>query len=298
MPPRDTNSTPLAHTMNNILTCTDGSNYSQSVYELSAWAANRTGASIHVLHMLDHHRGQATATDLTGNIGIDTGSALLEELTDFEEKKSRIARLRGKAIGDDAKQKLKGAGVEKVTTELRHGALVDQIEEIERSADLLVIGKRGNSAGQAKSHLGSNLERVLRSSIRPVLVAPEAILPVETFLLAYDGGPSSEKAVQFAIEQDLLKGLKCLLLRAGKLDSNAEWFLHETAGKLRSAGYDVETQVSPGSPAEVIAQNLADGAVQLLLMGAYGHSKIRSFMMGSTTTTVLLNSHAPVLMFR
>jgi len=188
--------------------------------------------------------------------------------------------------------------VANITTEQRHGSLVENIEELEFSADLVVMGKRGESAALAKSHLGSNLERVIRASIRPVLVASQFFDPISNFLIAYDGGPSVEKAVRFAIEQPLLRGLTCHLLRAGRIDANAEWFLQETASKLRAAGYEVSAHTTPGNPEQVITDIIKRESIGLLVMGAYGHSRIRQFIVGSTTSEMVRTSRIPVLLFR
>jgi nucleotide-binding universal stress UspA family protein len=284
--------------MNTILTCTDGSAYAPAVYDHSAWAATRTNASVHVLHMLDPHREHAEQADLSGNIGFDTGETLLEELISFEEKKNRLERLRGKAILEDASRRLTASGVMRVTAEQRHGSLVENIEELEVSAELVVMGKRGESAALAKSHLGSNLERVIRASTRPILIAPQDFSPIERFLIAYDGGPSVEKAVQFALDQPLLKGLTCHLLRAGRIDANAEWFLQEAAGKLRAAGFEPHVLATPGNPEQVIADVIKGEGIQMLVMGAYGHSRIRQLILGSTTSEMIRTSQIPVLMFR
>ena len=284
--------------MNTILTCTDGSAYAHGVYDHSAWAATRTNASVHILHMLDPHREHAEQADLSGNIGFDTGEALLKEMISFEEKKNRLARLRGKAILEDAKRRLTASGVANTTTEQRHGSLVENIEELEVAADLVVMGKRGESAALAKSHLGSNLERVIRASIRPVLVASENFSHVANFLIAYDGGPSVEKAVQFAVDEPLLKGLTCHLLRAGRIDANAEWFLQEAASKLRAAGYEVSAHLTPGNSEQVIADTIKRESISLLVMGAYGHSRIRRLILGSTTSEMVRTSRIPALLFR
>ena len=115
----------------------------------------------------------------------------------------------------------------------RHGTLVDTLEELEPAAELLVLGKRGEHCDFAKGHLGGQLQRVIRASVRPVLVAARAFKPVERFLIAYDGGPSVLKAVDFVLNNPLLKGLHCHILRAGKVDDNARYYLEETAQKLR-----------------------------------------------------------------
>lgn len=285
--------------MNKILTCTDGSVYAPSIYDHTAWAANRlTDASVHVLHMLDPHREKADVADLSGNLGVDTGSELLAELVTFEETKNRLARERGKALLAEARRYLTASGVNEVTIEQQHGELVETVIRMEVSADLVVMGKRGESADFAKLHLGSNLERVIRASIRPVLVASRKFEPIVKFLIAYDGGPSVEKAIRFAIEQPLLKGLSCHLLRAGKIDSNAEWYLQEAAGKLQAAGYTVTAQATAGPPEKVISEALNREGAQLLVMGAYGHSRIRQLMVGSTTAAMVRTCHLPVLMFR
>jgi nucleotide-binding universal stress UspA family protein len=284
--------------MSHLLTCTDGSLYAPSVYQLSAWAATRMGTGIRVLHVLDAHRELARGGDLTGTIGFNASAELTEELTRLEEARARLARLKGKAILEDAAQHLTAAGVREVETMQRHGSLVDTLAELEPAAEMVVIGKRGEHCDFAKGHLGSQLQRVIRTSVRPVLVASRAFQPVDRFLLAYDGSPSVLKAVDFLLTNPLLKGIPCHLLRAGKIDDTARHYLEETAAKLRSAGADVTVHAIPGSAEEVIAATVKDHAISLLVMGAYGHSRLRQLFVGSTTAELIRTCRIPVLMFR
>ncbi len=284
--------------MKKILSCTDGSIYAPSIYDHTAWAATRCQASVHVLHMLNPHRERAEMSDLSGNLGPDTGAELLEELVSFEETKNRLAREQGKVILAQARTHLQQAGIRAVSVEQQHGTLVEAVVRMEADADLVVVGKRGRCADFAKLHLGSNLERVIRASSRPVLVTSRQFAPIERFLIAYDGGPSIEKALQFIIASPLLKGLECHLIRAGKIDANAQWFLEEAANKLRAGGYTVHTRATAGDPEQVIGSAVADLKIQLLVMGAYGHSKIRQLVVGSTTTAMVRSCKIPILMFR
>lgn len=80
--------------MTTILTCTDGSLYSTSVYDHTAWAALRMKASVHVLHMLDPHRERAALSNYSGNLGANESDALMNELVQFEESKARVAQAR------------------------------------------------------------------------------------------------------------------------------------------------------------------------------------------------------------
>jgi nucleotide-binding universal stress UspA family protein len=284
--------------MPTILACTDGSTYAPSIYQHTAWAAARLSASVEVLHVLDHHRERASRLDMSGSIGLDASDQLTEELTKLEEAEGRVARLQGKAILDDARHQLAAAGVHEIVTTQRHGTLVETLEEFEPLCDLVVMGERGEHAATARAHLGSNLQRVIRTALRPLLVVERAYRPIERFLVAYDGGSSIAKALDFAVASPLLKGAGCYVLRAGHVDDKARWYLDEAANKLRDAGYDVQSDAISGTPETVIAEAIQRQSVDLLVMGAHGHSPIREFILGSTTTTMVRTSPVPVLMFR
>lgn len=284
--------------MKKILTCTDGSVYSNSVLDHTAWAAVRCGASVRVLHMLDPHRERAELVDISGAMGMDTGAAFMAELAELEEKKNRLARECGKALLGNAAQRLQDAGVENVTTVQEHGELVESVTAMEREADLVVIGKRGESADFAKLHLGSNLERVIRGSIRPVLVASREFHPIETVLIAFDGGESVEKAIRFISESPLLKGVACRLIHTGQKNSHSADGLEEATARLIAAGFDALPERVSGHPEEAITEAASRHRANLLIMGAYGHSRLRHLIIGSTTATLVRACKTPILIFR
>lgn len=284
--------------MPQILTCTDGSTYANSVYHHAAWAAKELEASIHVLHMLDPLHEDPLNADFSGAIGLGAKTALMEELVELEATRARIAQKRGQAILDDARERLMEAGVTRVTTEQRHERLSDSIDQYESQVDLVVLGKRGNHADFARGHLGSNLERVIRSCTHPVLVASSAAWPMERFVLAFDGGKSARKAVRFALESPLLKGMACHLIYAGKRDSKHLDALEEASRDLEAAGYAVKMEVLDGEPDTVITEAIEKNGADLLVMGAYGHSRIRELIVGSTTTEMIRRTKRPVLLFR
>jgi nucleotide-binding universal stress UspA family protein len=284
--------------MPTILSCTDGSAYARSVYDHTAWAARRLDANVHVLHIIEDRRDVAAMADLSGAIGIDAQQKLTEELITLEEAKARVAQNQARAILAGARQQLTAAGITRIDVEALHGELIDCIERFKAGVDMIVVGKRGEHADMARLHLGGNLQRVIRKAHHPVLVASRAFAPIERFLIAYDGSASVLKAVEFVLHSPLLKGLHCHILRAGKIDDNARYYLEETAAKLRAAGFPVMSQASAGPAEEMIAAAVKEHHVNLLVMGAYGHSRIREFILGSTTTTMVRTCQVPVLMFR
>jgi len=283
--------------MPTILSCTDGSIYAPSVCDHTAWAALRLGAEVHVLHLLEHSESPAPA-DVSGTIGIDAQSALLSELVALAETQGRLAQAKARALLDQAKGQLANAGIAKVVIEQQHGALVDSIERFEATADLVVIGKRGEHADFAKLHLGSNLERVIRSCHHPVLVASRVFNPIDRFLIAFDGGPSAKKAVAYVASQPLLKGLSCHLITAASSRSALSDELAAAHHQLTEAGYSVTAKQIAGDPEAVIADEVKRLEINLLVMGAYGHSRIRKFIVGSTTTSLVRTCTIPLLLFR
>ena len=166
--------------MTKLIALVDGSTYSQSVCDHAAWVARGKNASVEVVHVLGRREGVAE-TNLSGNIGLGARTALLEELAELDATKAKLAQKRGRAILDDAKARIEAAGVKEVSCKLRNGDLVETLLELEKDADLVIVGKRGEAADFAKLHLGSNLERVVRASKKPVLVTSRAFQPIREF---------------------------------------------------------------------------------------------------------------------
>jgi nucleotide-binding universal stress UspA family protein len=181
--------------MTKVLSCLDGSVYADSVTDHAAWAALKLKAPVELLHVLGRRDVSTAAPDLSGSIAADAQQHLLAELAALDADRARLAQKRGRLLLDAARERLGKAGVADVTLSLRHGDLLEAIAEREADAALIVIGKRGEAADFASLHLGSNLERVVRSAHRPVLVASRAFRPIRRILIAFDGGASALEGV-------------------------------------------------------------------------------------------------------
>ncbi|RCK35229.1 universal stress protein UspA [Thalassospira xiamenensis] len=284
--------------MTHLIALIDGSGYSQSVRDLTCWVAERTAASVELMHVLGRRGVGSEPADLSGNLKLGARTALLQELADLDEQKAKLELKRGRLLLEEAKSGLEEAGLSSVSTKLRHGDLIDAIGEFEGDADLIIIGKRGEAADFAKLHLGSNLERVVRSATKPVLVASRAFKPISKFLIAFDGGESAMKAVRHIAGGKLFTGLPCVLLCVGKPTDSLQEKLDDAAALLRKAGYEVEASFEAGEPEDVIKNRIESDNIDLLVMGAYGHSRIRNLIIGSTTTEMVRSCQVPVMMFR
>lgn len=280
--------------MRKLLACIDASGYAASVMDSAAWAAGRLEASIEILHVIQRNDAVAVRHDLSGAVGLGAKSALLEELVSIDEAEAKLARERGRVMLAVAEERLRDRGFTDILTTHRHGGIVETVIEREDEADMVVIGKRGASSAFAKEHLGSKVERVVRESIRPVLVASQTFAVPEQVMIAFDGGASARKAVEFVAGSALFQGLGVHVVMAG------------TSGSARQKHMDWATGILPGATVEHVSGAAEDAlpryleanGIGMLVMGAYGHSPLRRLIVGSITTQMMQNCHVPILLFR
>lgn len=284
--------------MNRIIALIDGSGYAQSVCDHAGWVASFGDTSLTLLHVLGRREAAADNADLSGSIGLGARSALLEELAELDGQKARLVNKRGRAILEDAQERAEKMGATNITSMLRHGQLVATMEELEDEADLIVIGKRGEQSHLNMEHLGSNLERVVRATRKPVLVAAREFKPVGKILIAFDGGSSSIKAVEHIVQSDMFRGLEFQLIQVGAESSLNCKPLWGAVAALREAGFEAGSKVVAGQPDKVISDTVEQEHFDMLVMGAYGHSRIRNLIIGSTTTQMIGSCKVPVMLFR
>ena len=282
--------------MTKVLACIDASLYGASVCDHAAWAARQLSTEVQLLHVLDR-APDAVPRDVSGSIGLGASEHLLENLARLDEERGRLRLERGRAILAEAEKRVRDQGVAGVTCLLRHGGLVDTVQEFEADARLVVLGKRGEHADFARLHLGGSVEQVVRASTLPVLVASREFRAIRKLLIAFDGGPSSRKAVEFLLSDPAFTAYECHLVHAGKAradDPHLAWAREQLAGW--SGPHQVVER--PGEPEAVIEAYAREHEIDLLVMGAYGHSPIRRFIIGSTTTAMIRIANLPVLLFR
>jgi len=279
-----------------LIALVDGSKYSESVCHYAAWIAKRTDAKVKIYHVLGRREG-TDRQDLSGAIELGARSHLLEELSELDAKRAKLSQAKGRAILEDAQAIIEADGVA-VETRLRQGDLVETVLAKEDTGDLIVIGKRGEAADFAKLHLGSNLERVVRACRKPVFVANREFTPVSKVLLAFDGGQSSLKTVDYLSRNGLLAGLPVTLAFAGVETPEIRKALENARDTLAAGGFNADIVVKNGKPEAILGNLVEDQHYDLVVMGAYGHSRIRSLIIGSTTTEMVRTCKVPILLMR
>ncbi|PLX38026.1 MAG: universal stress protein UspA [Hyphomicrobiales bacterium] len=283
-------------TTGTLIAFVDGSKYSESVCHYAAWIAKRAEATVKIYHVLGRAEG-SDRQDLSGAIELGARSHLLEELSELDARRAKLAQAQGRAILEDARAIVEAEGV-RVETRLRQGDLIDSLQAKEDTGDLIVVGKRGETMGEAKPDLGSHLERVIRSSHKPVFVANREFKPAERVLLAFDGGQSSMKAVDYVARSGVLAGLPITLGFAGSETAGVRKALENAKATLGGGGFEVDIVVAAGKPETAFTGIIEERSIDMVVMGAYGHSRIRNLIIGSTTSDMIRSCKLPILLVR
>ena len=281
-----------------ILACIDGSIYRESVTDYASWAAQKLGAPLKLLHNIEH-RETPPLMDLSGSIGLGSREELLEELTSMEERRSKILLEQGKLMLQSAHQRAIAMGSSAPETLQRHGSLEETLMEMEEEIRVLVVGVRGEEHEHQEKQLGAHLESLIRTMHRPVLVVNRPFeQPPQRIMIAYDGNEASRKALDMVSLSPLYRGLTCHIVHVSNSADIPSAQLEEAAATLQGAGLEVVSTGLQGNVQPQLEQYCRENNIELIVMGAFGQSRIRELLFGSVTQRLLINSKIPLLLLR
>jgi len=176
------------------------------------------------------------------------------------------------------------------------GMATDVMVEQAKRCGLVVMGRRGTlGAGQGKVP-GSHTEALLLKTTRPVMVVPRGGNRTARILIAYDGSPAAQRALEYGALFTMLQPSRVDVLTVGQPSEEAQTVQEEARQFLGPYELDASFVVKPGEPAGTIAGHAEEISAGLIVMGAYGHSRLRELLFGSTTRDVLGMAKCPVLL--
>jgi nucleotide-binding universal stress UspA family protein len=285
--------------MHKILACIDRRGNTDAVIDWAAWAALRIGLCLEFLHVLERHPEVAAVSDFSGAIGVNAQESLLHELSEQDARHSRLAREAGRELLARARGRAAAAGMTRLDARLRHGDFVETVIELQADAGLLVLGEHPHVGGGSALRSDRHLESVIRATRCPVLVATaEAFVRPARVVVAFDGSAAARRALAGLTRHPLAVGLPVHLAMAGEDTPQARRTLQEAQAALIDAGIACSVERVSGAAQQVLPELVKAQAPALLVMGAYGHSRLRRLVSGSTTTTLLRVSEVPVLVLR
>jgi nucleotide-binding universal stress UspA family protein len=279
------------------MACIDNSQSSLAVCDYAAWASQRLSAPLTLLHVLDKEKYPASA-DLSGNIGLGSREHLLEELATLDAQRAKLALEHGQHMLEKARERTLISGAISPDLKQRHGHLVESLSDLQDDIRLLVIGRVGEDSTRSAQSLGSQIEAVVRTIHRPILITASHFKKPEKVMLAFDGSATAHKTVQMFASSPLCTELPIHIVMVGADSEDNRKELEKARSTLVSSGMKTEAEILPGEVETVLQAYQAEHMIDLLVMGAYGHSRIRQFLVGSTTATMLRTATLSVLVLR
>lgn len=175
----------------------------------------------------------------------------------------------------------------------------DQLGRLARRFDIVVVGqpeREGTAAGEIVD------EGALFESARPVIVVPfihKGGLKLDRVMVCWDGSRAATRAVADSLPlMRKAKQIEIVIVANGRAKSDelpgADLGEHLARHGLK---VDVKRITSPDiDVASTILSYAADSSTDLIVMGGYGHSRLREFVLGGVTRGILQSMTVPVLM--
>ena len=174
-------------------------------------------------------------------------------------------------------------------------AIGDELEElIERSRthDLLVVSGEESRGGLSREDVG----KLILSTGKPVLLAPSVgAKPIRTVVVAWKSSPEAARALSMAMPVlEQAETIHVMNADEGDPRSNCDNVVTQLAWHgLNAQAHRIMS--GAGDPAHHILGAARAADASLLVMGGYGHSRVRETILGGFTRSVLQDASLPVL---
>lgn len=270
-----------------ILAAVDPSDHGTRVMDYALRIGQIFGSRILGLSVVESKKVEGPLLrDYLSTIGLDPG-------LDYTTKVETFYREKLRDLLDHFEERCHAAGLF-YESRLEAGVVARRICAAGEDRDLVIMGKSGEHAEWSTGGLGGSVQFVARALKKPLLLTPRRRVAMDRALIAYDGSSCAASALELACEIAFRTNLQGTVLVVGEGDRSAREVqaARETVA-ARGAPFDVI--VRPGEVAETVLATAAALSSELLVMGAYGHGRIRSLLLGSTTEEVIGKAKIPVL---
>jgi nucleotide-binding universal stress UspA family protein len=225
----------------------------------------------------------------------------VQTLADIEERARRAQADNASALFDEMTA---GAGLPGIEWRESKRDAVAAVKLHARYADLVIVGQP--SPDEESSINKGFIEQVALAAGRPVVMVPytgKFQTIGKNILVAWNGGREATRALTDSIP--LLREAEHVRLmvfnppRNGHGNGKERLPGADIGLYLARHGVNVEVSVQSSDDVDVgnqILSRVADLGIDLVVMGAYGHSRLREMVLGGVTRTVLESMTAPVLM--
>jgi len=228
--------------------------------------------------------------------------AMAADDTGFTVASADYLRTRVEAVAHVFRNEIRGAGPLSYDVRVVDEPSADAVIRHARSSDLVIVGQGDSADATTASDLPA--QAVLHAG-RPVLIVPHAQAsgePARKVLVAWDGSREAGMALRDALPL-LARASVVTLLSLHKTDEAEDadteaLLIPQTIAWLQRHGIQATArqQAVCGSLADALLSSAARMEADLVVMGGYGHARLREFVLGGVTRQMLAAMNVPVLM--
>ncbi|MEB3766739.1 universal stress protein [Acinetobacter sp. MD2] len=280
--------------MKRVIACIDSSPCINAIAAAAAWVAKQTHRELVLLQVLDYYPASYHLGEISGVIGFESNAMLLKELAELEQKQSELAISYSNNLLQHISEMIKEQYGLDTTIIQEKGDFLEQSFNVLRGDDFAIIGRVGERAAGKNKIIGSNVENFIRGAKCTVMTVGDHFKAPTRFIFAYEYSPICTKMLNRIPQSDLLRQLQCHLLYVGDHPE----ILQEPFAFLEAKEMNVVAETRYGDVAENIMDYQCQHGIQLLLLGAFSHSKIHQFFLGSITTTIFRNLSVPLIVVK
>ncbi len=286
--------------MKSILVAVDESPSSKSALNIGVALARIVGAKVkglyveNVMRLLEWQPTELISAGIGFSSGAPHSRPTIEQVEVEKEFIAEAGRLEKSFV-----EVCKKFAVDHVFLTKR-GKVHEIIEELARTVDMVVVGRRGKTYPESSKEPGPVTEDLLRVTTRPVLVVPEDAKVNNKILIAYDGSQNAQRALSVGASFAKLLNFDVKVVSVANDIDAAQKPLNEATAFLEPYKLNVTNVVDFGSgmPWKAIIDQMNIFDPGLLVLGAFGENKFMEMIFGSTTKQVLSEAKCPVLLCR
>jgi len=275
-----------------ILSCVDGSNFNEAVCDYGVFISNNIKAPLRFLNIVEHSNS-IKDLDLSGNITLGSKEDLLKKFSHDEELLSKQTIKKSKELLQNLEYRAKQTTQADVSVALIHGEVVPTLIELKNNIKIALLGI--NSKQQTK--IGDNIQEIIREIHKPVLLVNQEFTQPKKILIAYNGSNESKEILKIVASNPLLGDVQRTIINNNKNKTISQKLLKEAKEIFTSHNITVETQSFQTDKKQIITY-FYENNFDILVMGAYKHSRLKEFIFGSFTSYILENINKPILLFR
>ncbi len=273
----------------NILLPVDGSEYTDAVLKYGIVLGKILKARVKVLSVVDIRIFEwALSVGSDGFVPIVPSGA-------YHEESRKLLETRAEAILDKCSKILEKEQLP-FQAEMIPGSPIEVISEHAQLTDLLIMGNRGEYARWKSKMIGATLEAVTRQINKPFFITPKEYRELKTIQLSYDGSENSNRSLQLGGFLASQLNLSILVMTVADDEERGCSLCAEAEKYLEPFDISIKIEVVKGDVDSMILQCAYKNNVDVILMGAYGTSRFREAILGSTTAHIMRNATIPILL--